>query len=131
MRSFPNTRGFRDDGCRMNRLGIARRLIEKLDGVRESQVGVCRAQRRQGGEGRIASQRDALFDKNRGGASGLQQRPVGEKCDLTCLGLLDSSNRANFNVGRALQAASQLLRNFRKFHGATPQGFLGLRASLA
>src|SRR4029077_9132114 len=70
-----------------------------------------------------ALQRDALIDKHRRSARRLQKREVaaiGEERDLPGLRLLDAGNTVNFHVGRAFQAASELLRNFNQFHDETP-----------
>src|SRR6267142_2838537 len=83
---------------------------------------------------RVSSERNALFDQDCGSARRFEKREIAairEKGKLAGFGLLDPGDAADFNVGRAFQAAAQLLRNFGKFHGAAPQSDLALRASLA
>jgi len=76
----------------------------------------------------------AFLDEDGGSARRFEKREITairEKGKLAGFGLLDSSDAADFNVGRAFRAAAQFLRNFGKFHGAAPQSVLALRASLA
>jgi hypothetical protein len=99
---------------------IARRLVEKFDGVSECEIWVRRAQRRDGRRTGATIQGDALFDEHGGSARGLEKREVaaiGEKSDLAALGVFDTGDAADFGVGRAFQPAGKLLRNFREFHG--------------
>jgi len=118
--ALPDPCRLRHHGRRMNTGRIARRLIEKLDGVRESQIRIGGAQRCDRREPLGAFERDALIDEHRRGACGFQKREIaaiGEKRDLPGLCVFDAGNAADFGVGRAFQAAGKLLRNFREFHG--------------
>src|SRR6266478_732736 len=102
------------------------------------EVRVGRAQRRQGWQGCFSLHRNSFFDEDRRGARRLQQRkvpPICEERDLPRFGVLNPSHSANVEFRRALQSASQFLRNFSKFHGKGSSiycvAFAGLSASLA
>src|SRR5437016_5067345 len=128
MRSLTNPGAFRDDRRRMNPWRIAWRLIEKLDRLSKCQIWITRAQRRECRQRRRPVQRNSIFDKNSRGAGRLKQRkvpPIRKEGDLPRFRMLDPGHAVNLKVRRALQSASQFLRNFSKFHEGAPQFFLG------
>lgn len=120
MRTVGDSRGLGDDGGGMNARGIARRLIEKLNGAGKGEIGIRRAQsgeRRQAG---FAFDRDAVLKENRGRPSGAEKREVaaiGEEGDLAGNGVLDSADAPDDGFGRPFEPAGKLLGNFGKWHG--------------
>ena len=68
----------------------------------------------------ITLKSNAVFDQNGRCPSGFQKREVaavGEESDLPGLGVFDSGDAADFGIGWAFEAASQLVGDFGKFHG--------------
>src|SRR6266850_412454 len=134
VRVIANPGARRDDGGWMDSRGITRGLKENLDGMGKGQVGICGTQRGERWQRGVSREGDALFDEDCGGACRLEKREVAairEESELAGFGMLDSCDAADFNAGRAFQAATQFLSNIGKFHGAAPQSVLALRASLA
>src|SRR5439155_13950252 len=120
MRPLTNPGTFRDDRRRMNPWRIAWRLIKELDRLSKCQIWITRAQRGECRQRRLPIQRNSFFDKNRRGARRLKQRkvpPIRKERNLPRFGILDAGHAANLELRRALQSASQFLRDFSKFHG--------------
>ena len=63
MRTRADASGFGDDCSWMNTRLVARWLIEELDSVCESEIGIRRAQGSNGREIRLALERDAVFNE--------------------------------------------------------------------
>src|SRR5487761_270019 len=112
-------RGFRDDGGGMNAGQIARSLMEKPDGVSESEIGIRSAQK---------GQRKPLFilryDNGRGARLGYG-RPIaaiGEKSQLSRFGVFDSGNAGDFDLRISVERALQARGNFSESHCVLPAG---------
>src|ERR1700687_960193 len=99
--------------------GVGWRLGEKFKGVCEREIRIVGAESGERLEARIALDANTVFDKDSGGASGVQQREVaagGEKCDLAGGGVVHAGDAGDFGVGIAFEAAGKFLRDVREFH---------------
>ncbi len=101
---------------------VGGRLVEKFNGVRESQIGIVGAESGERREARIALDANTVFDKDSGSASAVQQREVaavGEKCDLAGGGVVQWS-MPEMPVTSALGSPSRRQESF----SATSESFI-------
>jgi hypothetical protein len=104
---------FGDDSGGVNARGGTRGLIKKLDRSCEVEIGILRNQRRKLGFGRIGR------ENNRSGSSGselLDILRIGKESEIVGLGVFNPGQPSNLQISRAIQPASQSLRNYTEFH---------------
>jgi hypothetical protein len=102
-----------DDSRGVNARGGTRGLIKELDRSREVEIGVLRNQRGQFGCGGIGR------ENNRSGTSGSELFDIlgiGKESEIVSLGVFNPGQPPNFQISRAIQPASQSLRNYTEFH---------------
>jgi len=98
---------------------IGGRLVEKFNGVRESEIRIVGAESGERREARFALDANTVFDKDSGSASGVQQQEgaaVDKKCDMAGGGVVPDGDAGNFGVAITFKAAGKFLRDVREFH---------------
>ena len=99
-------------------------LVEKFNGVRESEIRIAGAESGERRKAGVAFDANTVFDEDGGGASAVKQRKVaaiGQKCDLAGGGVVHAGDAGDFGVGIAFEAAGKFLCDFREFHGEAPR----------
>src|SRR6266478_4087919 len=98
---------------------IGGRLVEKFNGVRESEIRIVGAESGKRREARIALDANTVFDKDSGGASGVKQRKVaaiGQEGDLAGGGVVHARYAGDFGRRITFEAAGKFLCDVREFH---------------
>lgn len=101
MRAGGDSGGRRDHRGGVNTRRVFWDFVEKFDCLGEGEIRIWGAELGEGGFARIALDFDAVFDKNGGGARGLQIVPIaaiGEEGNFTGSGLLDAGHAVDFGV---------------------------------
>jgi len=114
-----NACGFCNDCGGMNARGVGRRLIKKLDSVREGEIWVAGTQCGEGRKAGFAFNANTFLDEDGGSARGMEQREVaaiGEESDLSWCGVVHSRDAGDFDGGIAFETAGKFLCDVREFH---------------
>lgn len=98
MRASTNFRAGMHDGRGMNAGGPDRRLIENLDRLRESEIGIPETQGRGGDIGEVRADKNSRSMRGAGEGGVLW---VGNEGDLTRAGFFDAGDTGDFEIGIA------------------------------
>src|ERR1700747_3913021 len=89
---------------------VGGRLVEKFNGVRESEIRIVGAKGGERWEARVTFDTNTVFDEDGGGASGAKQRKVaavGQKSNLADGGVVHASGASDFGGGVAFEAGGK------------------------
>jgi len=103
----------------MNARRVARRLVKEFDGAGKRQIGIIGAKSGERRKAGFAFDANAFFDEDGGSAGGAQQgeiAAVGEKSDLSGVGVVHAGDAGDLGGGIAFEAAGKLLCKVREFH---------------
>jgi hypothetical protein len=115
VRAAANLRCRMDDCRGMHSRGIAQRLVEEFEGVREAEIGILDTQRRSGDGGKLFGNNHScrLGQPGCGGVLG-----VGDESEFSGAGLFNAVEAGDFCVGRTVfQARVEGSGDRRNFHG--------------
>src|SRR5260370_9383716 len=97
-------------------------LIEKFNGVRESEIRIVGAESGERRESGITFNANTVFDEDGGSVSGVKQRKVAairQESDLARAGMVHARDAGDFDAGIAFEAAGKFLSDVREFHSET------------